>query len=1500
MRTALNGKWFQRIAAIALCLLLAGAIAFAQRQALARAAITAAVASFAHVRVAFERTLVTTSGAELDGVRITSANGEPIGTVAHLALRYDLRDLLPGGSRWLGLESIAVDRPHLEIVRHADGTYNVPMLQLARSSSGGGTPMRFTATVRDGSIDLIDRGRVDPNQRHLRVAGIQVNADVATDADSRYTATMRYAQDVARWYPIRGTGDVDPSAGYAMQHWTAPELPIAGAVDYALHSPSLHLAAGTLRGLDARYFGFTNAAGTFESHLAASAQLAGARVAIGGLAKPVRDVEGRVDVYEGGLLVRNLRGTIAGTPAFVTGGIFGPQAPQFRMAVRGGGQLAQLRSAFAQAAHVPVSGQLSYALSIEGAISKPLVWIALRVPHGDYAGQPFDRAGGLIAFDGTSVHAVDVGTTIDGAEARVRGRASFGAASHDISMLVDAGAPMMGTYGNALAVVSGKDPRTLEARGIVFGASNGQRVDGTFDVAANGTGTIGPLLFAGDRGSLYARIVLDRPHGRSFGIVDAQHYPLSIAGSTIDARMVGVQTASGIALAGRANAQGRLNGRASLGAIAGNSLRSPSLAGTLLVQSGRIAGYPVAGALDVALRDGLIAIDDGAGQVGPAFVTAQGTVGRVAGATFEPALDLDATMRTADAHALLAMVQPRAAHAIVGSVDATVHVSGTQSAPAITGTIDAPEGSINGLAFRDLHAGVDAGGNAIALNGGHVVVGSTAIAFDADASSAAAGVDLDAPHADLADFNDYFDTGDTFAGTGRLAMNASLEGGRVIASSGSAAFTNARFRRIALGNVDARWRQSGSAIATNLALGGPSGLLRVDGSIAPASMAMNVRATARHFDLATWLPMAGMNAPITGKLDADAALAGTYPDIDGTIDASMPGGTAGPFTISRFALAATAQRGRGTIRTGVLEMPGLTTTLGGSFGLRPDDRFALVAHSTSPNVGSLLKTATGSSYDFSGSLDSTLRIAGTRAHPQAIDDFTLAGVRYRELNVSRVAGEVLADRSAVAVRNGEIDLQPGKLLFSGTYDRSQIAASMTANGVGLGNVGALFPKGTQLKGTIDGTIGARGRLTAPHFNGTLALTGGAFIGPQERAPIKDVTGTIALDGQRVTLNALRGFVGGGSVAANGWVAVPSLRDVRGMTFAMHVRADNAHLEMPAYFQGNVDAALALTRSNAGGVAHASGHLAVSSARVPLSAFLSSGSKNRAAPVLPPVAFDGVTIDAGRDVRVQSGEVDIGGQGSLALRGTLASPKLDGTLHATGGTIDFYHTFALHRASVTFDPDSGIVPYVDAVATTFVASPPTDVRLHVVGPATQMNLQLESEPVYDRQQIVGLLVGAQQFGAVQGVSSTASGGFSLPGAARNVALGQANTVFVRHLLEPLSASLGASLGFSDLQITSDLQSGLGLNAVKAFGKNVNAVFADSFGYPAMHSVALVANPSVGTSLRLRAFSSQGPTLMSLQEPQNVVGLDALQLNPMTALPATGGTSGVDFAFVRKFP
>ncbi len=1538
MMRSRSRPWWAAGAIAILCIV---ALVLWQWRTLARLAVGAVAQSAAQVHVSFRRLDLGRGQADFRDVRVTSLRDEPIAQIPRLLVAYDLHDLLFGGTHLFGLKAIDAESPRVTIIRRPDGTYNVPVPRVQPTAANGKSSLIVRAKVSDGTIDVIDE-RPHAAAPHLYVADLDVDADVGATR-TQYVARMRYGQRPERLYPIRGRGDLNPSEGYVDQRWTAHRVPIAAAVNFVANSSSLRFLDGTLHDADVRYVGLRDTSGAIVAHLVGGATLFGGRVALEGLSKPIEDIRGPVDVNDDGLLTSGFAAELAGAGVRVDGGIYGLRAPRLRLAIRGSGDAERLRSAFAQAQRLLVRGPLSMTLLVEGATATPVTWIAVRSPRVTYAAAIVDRVSGLVAFDGREADVVAADAAYGSVALDARGRVRLARGSGSIAMLVGAhapagGVPYLGTVLqdvplNVAAVATATDPKAIALQGALWGTGGSQHIDALFNVDDRGRGSVGPLHVSDGARTLYGRVALDRPARVTLGILAARRFAFPAARATIDGTAIGAQTAAGIGagIAGRVTAawgdvdargnvavsNGALRGaifgdagrEGSFGATLGGTLQSPQIAGTVVVAGGHYRDFEVNGNAALAYAHGGLRLHDTALTVGPLFVGLAGTVdGLPAYGGFAPRYDIAAGIHSSDVRTLLATVQPRAAALVDGSIDAAMRVRGTPSSPWFGGTFFATEGSVNGLAFRDLRGALHGDTRDVTVDDGRVVVGATDVAFRGRRAGERANISVDAPQADLNDFNDLFDTGDTFAGTGRLALQATLIGTRVVATSGDTRVAGARYRRLELGTVAAHWRTSRDAVITALTLGGPTGRLELEGSVMPSTRAVNFRTDARDVDLGSWLPMLGFTAPVTGRLDATATVAGRYPDVAMQLHAAVFGGTAGRLEIQRFEVTAAAAHGRGSLSSAIIDVPSLETTASGTFGVRPGDPIALTLHSRSPDLDAFLLHATGKDFKLGGTLDSTLRVEGTRAAPQLRDAVTLSSLHYGNFTVPRVFADIDANRRAVSVENGEVDFPAGRALVSATVPidatgaqirigGAPISAALRAEGLALSNFAALLPNGTAIGGRIDGDVTAHGTLNAPQLGGALALRGGTFSGPMERTPITDVVGDLSFAGTEARLQS-HATAGGGALSAQGNVAVRSLRRPAEAAFSARATAVNAGLDMPDYFQGRLDADVSVVRAPSS-APRVGGNVAISDARIPLNAFLGQKAGGQTSPGLPKVAFDALRISAGSNVRVQSRNVDIGAQGAVALGGTLAAPALTGSFRSTGGSVNFYRNFNLERGTVSFEPSSGVIPDVDAVATTFVSDPATAIRLHVTGRATNMNLALASEPVYSREQILGLLVGAQQFGAVRGVRSSSGQPFSAGSAAANVALGQLNTAFTRNLLEPLSGSLAGTLGFSDVQITSDIQTGVGISAVKAFGKNVSAIFAQTFGYPKTQSITLEAHPSVGTGLRLTAFTSSGPTVLGLSQPQPV-GMDVMNLNPLTALTAVSGTNGIAFSFQRKFP
>jgi autotransporter translocation and assembly factor TamB len=1460
------------------------------------------------------------------GIDIRSASGEPVATIARIDVRYNLRDLLPGSSRLFGLESIDVERPAITIVRHRDGSLNVAIPAQTGAGALPNAPLIFDGHVRDGSVDVRDYTQDRPAGLHLAVRSIDAQMHVATNARTRYDARLSYVED-ARTYPIYGRGDIDVVRGIADQRWTAVRLPIANLANFADGVGPVHVAAGEIDAIDARMVGLRARDGPFSMYPSLTARLAGARVAIAGLAKPLRDAHGLVAAYTDGLVLRDGAGTMAGVPLAIDGAVFGLTAPSIRLGISGTGDLSAFRQVLAQSAAIPIRGRLRLDINIVGRVTRPLVFIALHAPRAVFKEIPFDGVDGLVAFDEREADLISLNAEYAGIGVRVNGRVALPHAKRDarhrpgdaLAAIAALDAPpgtipyasdiLPGMPLHASVVATGKSIDAVDTRGLLTGTSGARTLAATFDVHGNGIGTLGPMSVRGPGESLFAIAEIDRRHDSANAFVDARGLHVDTRGRptsspglslpavpalavTLDARVFASANHARLSASGVADAR---NLSTSFGRVAHARVQFSTTPESAIGVALEAQGIDPLGERATAMltyRNGTVNIEDAAASAGATFANARGSLEDRGGVL---AYDVRARVQSADLSPLAAMARPELQQLVEGSAQADVAIAGRGNHPSLSGDLSVPEGAVNGLSFHALHTTFSGTLSRLSAADGSVTLASSVLHFFGEASASGGKVSVNAPQANLSDFNDFFDPGSLFGGFGSVDASASFTPKHLEATSGTAAFQNASWRDFPLGIARANWRsRAGSNVALDAALDGPNGRLSATGTVA-LNGAVDLNARAGSFDLAAWLPMAGLTAPVAGLADADVRAAGRFPDLNANVHAQVRDASFSHIPISEVTADASTSNGRGRLSSFTLAISGAQVRGSGSFGLHPRDPLDLTFLGDSPSVATLAHTVTGRHSDADGALTTQLHVMGTRNAPRVSGQFVLSKAHFGHVSVPRVAGALEADTHTVALRSVEVDLERGRVLAHATVPIRvapfaldgfrPLQATLVADGVEASSVASLFPQDTKLEGRVDGQIDLSGTADKPSFDGSLALTNAAFSGSAAFVPIAKGTATLAFSGTTMTLQQAHATSGNGSIEATGNASVPSVRNFSDLVFDLRARAQNADVNHPDYFRGRFDADLRFARTPESRPI-LSGTIDVPYGRIPATALLNLTSAEASTTAPPNIGFD-LHATVGRDMRLQSRNVDVGATGAVNLAGTLASPSLDGIITSTGGTISFYRTLRIERATVQFHPTGGIIPTVDAAASTYIADPPTDILLTVTGPATAMNLVFTSSPPYETDRILAILAGA----------APGAGGFDLPATVSQLAVNQVNDLFTRNLLEPLSAQLGASLGLENFQITSDLQRGLGLSASRAIGRNLNFTYSDTFGQPRRQAITIQTRGEATYQFALTLYTTTGQLASAVTQP---IVITPLSIGDFALIPIGSGENGFDFRVKRTFP
>ncbi len=930
----------------------------------------------------------------------------------------------------------------------------------------------------------------------------------------------------------------------------------------------------------------------------------------------------------------------------------------------------------------------------------------------------------------------------------------------------------------------------------------------------------------------------------------------------------------------------------------------------LLVDGARWRGGTYSGNAAARYAGGTVHLDGATALAFGAYATAGGDVRGIGGA--RPTLDL-----TADVHGAQLAPLSRALRLPLrypdGEVDANVHATGAAAAPHVTGSVRIPQGSLNGLDFAGAQVTLDASPSALAARDGRITVGSTSVAFSGELTPAEGRVSLHAPHLDLADFNDYFDTADTLGGTGRLLVDASRTGAGVTAS-GALTIDGARYRRFVAGDIDAAWHTSGRTLTGTGSVRSAYGtaMLAANATFPAADplrdtahrTAIAANGNLTGFDLAHWLPVAGVTLPVRGIVDGAARASGTLAAPSFALTAALRDGVAGPYTVNALTVAATGDPRGAHVTALHFDGPGLSADASGTFGYGAHDPIALALTARSDDI-SLLAKSFGANVDAGGGFTTTIDAGGTRAVPRLTQTVDATNLRSGKYVIPRAHAELTADSAIVQLRTLDAQFARGRLLANATVPitlqpapairNAPLTASLRASGIDLAQFAALLPGNAKLGGTLDGAVDASGTIATPAIAGELTLAGGSYSSSLLPSGIAGARARLDLARSSARLSGVHATLGGGSLDGSLDATYGDLRDARStLAFDGSFSAQHATINAANIAHGTLDGTLTAHKAR-GDIPQLAGTLTFSSTRISYAALIPHTTAPATTPVPPTVAFD-LAIEAGNDVRVQGPGVDVGARGRVVLGGTLAAPALDGRITSTDGQLSFYRTFVLHQGDIAFHPADGLIPDVDATATTQIADPPTDILLHVTGPATHLDLQLASNPSYDRGQILGLLVNAQALGAVPGIAATQNAGTGISaGTIAGDVLGQE---FTQNLLQPLGSQLGSSLGLQDLALGYDFGTGVSAGARKQLGKNLYATFNQTFGVDQRQSVALNFDlPRRGTiAATFFNAGNQAPSLLTTQQlfapvdPTNFT-LEALQPPP--------GIAGVVLTYQRKF-
>jgi len=394
----------------------------------------------------------------------------------------------------------------------------------------------------------------------------------------------------------------------------------------------------------------------------------------------------------------------------------------------------------------------------------------------------------------------------------------------------------------------------------------------------------------------------------------------------------------------------------------------------------------------------------------------------------------------------------------------------------------------------------------------------------------------------------------------------------------------------------------------------------------------------------------------------------------------------------------------------------------------------------------------GSSADFQGSAEGSIRITGNALEPET----ERAQLEISQLALTPTAKSGLTESAAVhnsgpiavSYANSVATVESFRLVGKNTDFRIYGRYALTqANPMDLRVAGRIdlaivreWNPDFVASGAVLTTAAIRGTLADPRLTGQVEFQNAFFNIAGVPNGISNANGVIGFSGGRASIESFSGETGGGKIRLSGFAADEDGQPI----FRLHANVEQVRVRYPEGVSTVADASLnlsgTLTRSMLSGTV-----TVLRSGFNPQSDF-SSLITQSAEPVRTPAARTGflgglnfdVQINTSPNVQVISSLTQgLEVAGNLHLRGTASNPVVLGRIHVSQGQVVFFGTkFTVSQGSISFFNPLNVEPILDIDLDTKARG--IDVTLNISGPLNKLKLTPRSDPPLEFNEIVALL------------------------------------------------------------------------------------------------------------------------------------------------------------------
>ncbi len=621
-------------------------------------------------------------------------------------------------------------------------------------------------------------------------------------------------------------------------------------------------------------------------------------------------------------------------------------------------------------------------------------------------------------------------------------------------------------------------------------------------------------------------------------------------------------------------------------------------------------------------------------------------------------------------------------------------------------------------------------------------------------------------------------------------------------------------------NFSGRWMEAG-ALQLNTAGGS------VQGDLAYNTLTHALRGGLRGqgLDLQKVAALQNGNTIVTGIADAQVQIRGflNAPEIAGTAQSNnlaWNGQSFGQTSIEASLQHRTLQ-GRATAHAGASAL-----AAEGSIILEPGLPAHLQLRCTNCNVTPALQSVT-SLRNATVTASGTLRVDGPLRQLRLVQ----AAAELSQVSIATHAMTLAAMQPVhLSLQEGVVQLQSAHLQgmdsdatvsgSAGLLDGQRLSAR--ADGHINAAIADTFAAGLNATGEVRFSVRAYGTVPHPLFTGSVQVVNLNAHLTNLTNGLSAANGTLAFDQDRLVIQHLSGYTGGGKIDLTGFASLHN-----GLALDVTANAQNARIRYPKGITSTANVHLHLNGSPDALLLRGNIMLTrfAASQDVDLAA-LAATAQSMNAPIDPSSWLNRVHLDihltSTPELGFQNSFASLAGDIDLHIRGTLANPSVLGRIDITQGKATFAGTqYDLQRGDIVFANPVTIEPELNLQATARVRD--YDIIISLTGSANKMQINYRSEPPLSQSDVLALLTlgrtneEAALYGEQQQAGADTTEESLLGGALNTAVSGSVSRLFGAASVRVDPNFVGV-LGQSTARVTVEQQVGRKITLV--FATNVN--------------------------------------------------------------------------------